>query len=57
MCVDISKEATDIQSVKDNERGTKGTAYDLQGRRLSNPHGLYIERSADGSSRKVLLNR
>lgn len=57
MCVDISKEGTGIQSVENKECGAKTAAYDLQGRRLSNPHGLYIERSADGSSRKMLLNR
>ena len=30
--------------------------YDLHGRRLDTPHGLCIERHADGSSRKVYLN-
>ncbi len=29
--------------------------YNLQGRRLDNPRGLVIERSADGTSRKVLM--
>ena len=29
--------------------------YDLQGRRLDKPHGLCIERRADGTSRKVII--
>ncbi|MBQ7442752.1 MAG: endo-1,4-beta-xylanase xyn5A [Bacteroidaceae bacterium] len=28
--------------------------YDLNGRRITHPHGLYIERKADGTSRKIL---
>ena len=35
--------------------GTK-TYYDLQGRRLTQPHGLCIERQPDGTSRKVFLD-
>ena len=31
------------------------TYYDLHGRRLDTPHGLCIERSANGESRKVLI--
>ena len=57
MCVDISKEATGINALENGELKTENSVYDLQGRRLSNPQGLFIERSADGSSRKVLLNR
>jgi glucuronoarabinoxylan endo-1,4-beta-xylanase len=34
----------------------KKTYYDLSGRRLQSPRGLCIERSADGSSRKVLID-
>ena len=34
----------------------KKTYYDLSGRRLQSPHGLCIERSADGSSRKVIID-
>ena len=33
------------------------TYYDLQGRRLENPQGLCIERSANGTSRKVIMKR
>jgi glucuronoarabinoxylan endo-1,4-beta-xylanase len=31
------------------------TYYDLHGRRLDTPHGLCIERSANGKSRKVIM--
>jgi glucuronoarabinoxylan endo-1,4-beta-xylanase len=31
------------------------TYYDLQGRPLTLPHGLCIERSANGHSRKVMM--
>ena len=34
----------------------KKTYYDLSGRRLQSPRGLGIERSADGSSRKVYID-
>ena len=34
----------------------KKTYYDLSGRRLQSPRGLCIERSADGSSRKVYID-
>ena len=34
----------------------KKTYYDLSGRRLQSPRGLCIERSADGSSRKVYVD-
>ena len=34
----------------------KKTYYDLSGRRLQSPRGLCIERSADGSSRKVIID-
>ncbi len=30
--------------------------FDMQGRPLTNPHGLCIERRSDGSSRKVFIN-
>ena len=35
---------------------SKKTYYDLSGRRLQSPRGLCIERSADGSSRKVIID-
>ena len=31
--------------------------YDLQGRRLNSPKGLYIEKRADGTTRKVMPGR
>ena len=37
--------------------GGKKTYYDLSGRRLQSPRGLCIERSADGASRKVYIDR
>jgi glucuronoarabinoxylan endo-1,4-beta-xylanase len=53
----IDKGSTAIEDVKQtNDNGPK-TYYDLNGRRLSKPHGLCIERSADGTSRKVILER
>ena len=32
------------------------TYYDLQGRRIDKPQGLCIERSADGSARKIYVD-
>ena len=53
----IDKGSTAIQNLqKDDNEGPK-TYYDLNGRLLSEPHGLCIERSADGSSRKIMMNR
>ncbi len=37
-----------------SDEGPK-TYYDLQGRRLDSPHGMCIERSPDGTSRKVYM--
>lgn len=39
---------------QDPVAGSK-TYYDLQGRRVNNPHGVCIERSADGTSRKIIV--
>ena len=36
--------------------GSAKTYYDLQGQRQAKPHGLCIERSADGTYRKVIIN-
>ncbi len=33
------------------------TYYDLQGRRQENPHGLCVEKSADGTSRIVMMGK
>ncbi len=38
-----------------DSKGPK-TYYDLSGRRLTKPHGLCIEKSSDGSSRKVYID-
>ncbi|MDE5549816.1 MAG: endo-1,4-beta-xylanase xyn5A [Bacteroidaceae bacterium] len=49
----IDREVTSVSNVMQGD-GPK-TYYDLQGRRLNNPHGVCIERSADGFSRKVYI--
>lgn len=54
----IAQDETGIEDVM--EAKTEGNdqarreSYDLQGRRLTVPQGLHIERRADGSARKVL---
>ena len=53
----IDKGGAAIENVKQTVNDGPKTYYDLQGRRLDNPQGLCIERSADGSSRKVLMGR
>jgi glucuronoarabinoxylan endo-1,4-beta-xylanase len=54
----IDKGSTAIENVKqddDDDDATPKTYYDLQGRKMEHPHGLCIERSANGSSRKVMF--
>jgi glucuronoarabinoxylan endo-1,4-beta-xylanase len=53
----IQNAGTAIQEIggRSQETGVWSQYYDLQGRRLSSPSGLCIERSADGSSRKVFF--
>ena len=46
---------TGIKELLQNADAGAKTYYDLQGRRLNNPHGVCIERSADGTSRKVIV--
>lgn len=53
----IDKGSTAIQNVQQDDADGPKTYYDLQGRKLDEPHGLCIERSANGSSRKVMLKR
>ena len=54
----IDKSNTAIQEVKQTEHNGVFKAYfDLMGRRLDTPWGLTIGRSADGSSRKVIMCR
>ena len=49
--------STAIQSVMQEDNDGPKTYYDLNGRQLSEPRGLCIERSANGESRKVFMNR
>ena len=51
----IDKGSTAIENMKYNYVDGPKTYYDLQGRKLDKPQGLCIERSADGSSRKVMM--
>ena len=46
-----------ITNVEHKDAEGPKTYYDLRGRRLLTPCGLCIERSADGSSRKVIMGR
>ena len=47
--------STAIENVNLTDNNAPKTYYDLHGRRLDTPHGLCIERSADGNSRKVII--
>ena len=49
--------STAIQNVMQEDNDGPKTYYDLNGRQLSEPHGICIERSANGESRKVFMNR
>ena len=51
----VDKGGTAIENVKESAEDGPKTYYDLHGRRLDNPHGLCIERSTDGSSRKIMM--
>lgn len=51
----VDKGSTAIENVKQSVEDGPKTYYDLHGRRLDNPSGLCIVRSADGSSRKVWM--
>ncbi len=48
-------QTTAINDLTQSEDDGPKTYYDLQGRRLDHPHGLCIEKFADGSSRKVYI--
>ena len=52
----IDNPETAIQEVKAADNSGPKTYYDLRGRRLEVPHGLCIERSANGTARKVIKN-
>ena len=51
----IDQASTAIEELKQTEDTTVKTYYDLQGRRLNTPRGMCIERSSDGTSRKVYI--
>jgi glucuronoarabinoxylan endo-1,4-beta-xylanase len=54
----VSNAIQDIKSSEEYDYDEEDkTYYDLQGRRLENPQGLCIEKSADGTSRKILMRR
>ena len=46
-----------IQEVAQQQTNDIRTYYDLQGRPMKTPHGLCIEKRADGTSRKVYINK
>ena len=48
-------QATAINDLTQSEDDAPKTYYDLQGRRIDHPHGLCLEKFADGSSRKVYI--
>jgi glucuronoarabinoxylan endo-1,4-beta-xylanase len=52
--VDNGSTAIENVNLVDDDDAPK-TYYDLHGRRLDTPHGLCIERSANGKSRKVIM--
>jgi glucuronoarabinoxylan endo-1,4-beta-xylanase len=47
--------STAIENVNLTDKNAPKTYYDLHGRRLDTPHGLCIERSIDGTSRKIMI--
>ena len=51
----IDRESAAIKGLAQTKRAARKTYYDLSGRRLDTPRGLCIERSDDGSSRKVFI--
>jgi glucuronoarabinoxylan endo-1,4-beta-xylanase len=51
----VDNGSTAIENVNQIDEDDTKTYYDLHGRRLDTPHGLCIERSANGKSRKVMM--
>ncbi|MBO7591770.1 MAG: endo-1,4-beta-xylanase xyn5A [Bacteroidaceae bacterium] len=51
----IDREVTIIDNLLSAEDDDTKTYYDLQGRPLQTPHGVCIEKSADGFTRKVYI--
>ena len=50
----IDRGGTDISSPAQSEDDDANAYYDLQGRRISEPRGLHIEKRPDGSAKKIL---
>ena len=50
----IDREATIVENVPQSDSEGPKTYYDLQGRQLAEPRGTYIERSANGRTRKLM---
>ncbi|MCR5131531.1 MAG: endo-1,4-beta-xylanase xyn5A [Prevotella sp.] len=53
----LSQSSTAVQNARLTDADGPATYYDLQGRRLAHPSGLCIEKSADGTSRKVFVRK
>ena len=51
----IDRGSTAIKEVQREKDAVTSVYYDLHGRRIDNPHGICIERFADGTSRKVIV--
>ena len=51
----IDRGSTAIKEVQREKDAVTSFYYDLHGRRIDNPHGICIERFADGTSRKVIV--
>ena len=51
----IDRGSTAIKEVQREKDAVTSVYYDLHGRRIDNPHGIGIERFADGTSRKVIV--
>ena len=52
----IDQGSAAIRDMEQTDNEGPKTYYDLSGRRLTKPHGLCIEKSSDGSSRKVYID-
>ena len=55
LMIDNGTAIKDVESELVNRKSSRAEWYDLQGRPMSTPQGLSIERRADGSTRKVLM--
>ena len=51
----VDKGSTAIENIEKSVEDGPKTYYDLQGRRLETPHGVCIEKSANGHSRKIMI--